>query len=393
MYLPKFPLSNIFVSGIKNEEELRSKRQRFTLVFGFCLLTVINFGQTMRPGDIMNDGFVNNIDALFWAEAYGHTGTPRNNPSSAFEDIQQLPIPGWDQQFYNDISYAHADCNGDGIVDELDLEQGIIDNLFKIAPGGFPFIPNQNMEPGSPTVKISSDNNQVMGGQTVEFDLSIEDDEIIEDFLGVIFTLKYNPNQIVDGSIQFTPHPGNWLEAGSGFEYFAIEQSGSADGLPPGQQQTQVAIVRKGETADGIGSIGKFSIVMEDIVILLTQVDISVETVVMVGPSLSPFIAEGSTLSFNNQGAATSTEELPISEKIRTYPNPIKDVLRVEIEDQAAQLLEVAVLNADGKELFKQDFKSQFISSVDLDWSKYASGLYFLKITTSEGIEVRRLTK
>jgi hypothetical protein len=87
----------------------------------------------------------------------------------------------------------------------------------------------------------------------------------------------------------------------------------------------------------------------------------------------------------------TNTTEI-YNNNLKVFPNPVEDIVRIESENQSLLLENVEVIAANGQQVDYKNLKSQSISSIDLDWSKYASGLYFLKITTSEGMEVRKLT-
>ena len=130
---------------------------------------------------------------------------------------------------------------------------------------------------------------------------------------------------------------------------------------------------------------------MEDIVIISTQIDIALENMVVLGEDLQPYLATGSSWTFNEQEMPTNTTEID-NNNLKVFPNPVEDIVRIESENQSLLLENVEVIAANGQQVDYKNLKSQSISSIDLDWSKYASGLYFLKITTSEGMEVRKLT-
>lgn len=70
------------------------------------------------PGDANSDKVVNLQDPLAVAMAYGDTGRVRPNASNNW--VAQV-CDFWNGSFLNNIDKKHADCNGDGIVDTLDL--------------------------------------------------------------------------------------------------------------------------------------------------------------------------------------------------------------------------------------------------------------------------------
>lgn len=392
MYLSNFNWGNIFVIEIKNEDLVQRQLLKFTLLLGFCLLATITIGQdnvTVRPGDINNDGRVNRHDALFWGLAYGNTGDGRENPNTDFNSEQTLPINLWEDSFYNGLNFSYADCNGDGIIDDLDFDEGILDNLFEVVDGTIGWLPSQASSPDAPTVILTSDIEQVDGGQAVIMDIIIDSPQDIENFIGVSFEIAYvdQGTKIVDNSVQFQPINNGWLGDSQDLRFFSAEWE-----ITNQNQRTEVVAVRRGQPAiAGQGLIGKLSIVMEDIVIIQEEIQVTLQNAVILAEGSNPISAYGSTYTFNAPDTPTNTIEID-NNNLKIFPNPVEDIVRIESEDQSLFLENVEVIAANGQQIDNKNLKSQSISSVDLDWSKYASGLYFLKITTSEGMEVRKLT-
>lgn len=71
------------------------------------------------PGDFNTDGVADDADALYWGLAYGFTGAPRSNASSDWVG-QHAPID-WSDNVY-DINSKHQDGDGNGIVNDADLQ-------------------------------------------------------------------------------------------------------------------------------------------------------------------------------------------------------------------------------------------------------------------------------
>ncbi len=69
-------------------------------------------------GDANGDWTVNNYDPLAIGVAYGHTGWLR---PGATTNWQAEFCNNWVDTFANGINMKHADCNGDGVVDTLDI--------------------------------------------------------------------------------------------------------------------------------------------------------------------------------------------------------------------------------------------------------------------------------
>lgn len=175
------------------------------------------------PGDANDNGIVNHNDLLFLGRHYGLQGPPRDSISinwTAHETPKWLfPIPGR-------IDPAHADCNGDGTVDLIDvmtietnygLDNGFItadsssiSNLAIDPPLAFSFASDSLasgstdtvwIELGSPALPIDS----LLGfAATITYDTSLIDTAYIyfgDSWLGtpnqdLVFLEKYEPGNL-----------------------------------------------------------------------------------------------------------------------------------------------------------------------------------------------------
>jgi hypothetical protein len=74
------------------------------------------------------------------------------------------------------------------------------------------------------------------------------------------------------------------------------------------------------------------------------------------------------------------------------YPNPSTDVFNVSFISETIQDLKVRMLNVIGEELVNEDLQ-QFIGEYtkQLDLSNNAKGIYFLEITTNNGVINKKL--
>lgn len=92
--------------------------------------------------------------------------------------------------------------------------------------------------------------------------------------------------------------------------------------------------------------------------------------------TMSGGIDDGSTLSID--------ELASIAKTIKIYPNPVKNILKIETESVISKIEVYTLL---GKEILKKESKN-------IDVSALKQGLYFIKVTSSEGIEtVKRFVK
>ncbi len=84
-----------------------------------------------------------------------------------------------------------------------------------------------------------------------------------------------------------------------------------------------------------------------------------------------------------------STEEVEDAVAARVFPNPCSDVLTVELPE--AKLVRMELLDVNGR-LLRSNKMDSTATTTTLDISSLQPGFYFLKISTNEGIAVRKLT-
>jgi len=74
------------------------------------------------------------------------------------------------------------------------------------------------------------------------------------------------------------------------------------------------------------------------------------------------------------------------------YPNPSRDVFNVTFTSEDVQDLEVRVINIVGEVIYTEDlqqFVGEYTKSIDL--TTYTKGVYFLEITTNNGVVNKKL--
>jgi len=101
-----------------------------------------NYETPVYPGDLNNNGIVNNQDIALAGFYLYETGSPRNTEHQN-TDWYPHPSQGWGifNNQYADIK--HHDCNGDGIINGDDW-QAIVDNMHKNWSPGYPPPPSES---------------------------------------------------------------------------------------------------------------------------------------------------------------------------------------------------------------------------------------------------------
>ena len=74
------------------------------------------------------------------------------------------------------------------------------------------------------------------------------------------------------------------------------------------------------------------------------------------------------------------------------YPNPSRDIFNVTFTSEDVQDLEVRVINVVGEVVYTESleqFVGQYTKAIDL--ATYTKGIYFLEITTNEGVVNKKM--
>ena len=93
---------------------------RIIIVPFLLLYSFVNAQFLMFPGDTNNDGIANYYDILPIGLAYDSLGPPRELPSFNWEAQEFFP---WGKILpFSGVEYGFIDCDGNGIIDSLDVE-------------------------------------------------------------------------------------------------------------------------------------------------------------------------------------------------------------------------------------------------------------------------------
>ena len=74
------------------------------------------------------------------------------------------------------------------------------------------------------------------------------------------------------------------------------------------------------------------------------------------------------------------------------FPNPSSDIFNVSFTSEDIQDLKVRILNVIGREIVNENleqFVGEYVKSLNLN--EYTKGVYFLEITTNDGIINKKL--
>ena len=314
------------------------------------------------PGDIGNDGIVNQMDQWAIALAYGETGPIR--PNATVEWIGQ-PAIDWPSTltFAYEFNNKFTDCNGNGIINEEDMDVIMLNwgKTHQLSPTIYDFpeeaIPNQLSTAAS---------------QEASFELraslgSVE--EPVRDAYGWSTTLQFDPAKV--SKLHFRTD-GSWLGT-VGEDMLFLEKIDYNTG------QAVVSLARKDHNGrNGFGQLGTLQlrcpsgdcgeIVLRDQRLLRSDASVTE-------------ISGGSSWS----ASLTAAEEAnPAS--IRLFPNPVEQQLTLESPAAGSARL----LNSAGQPVWENQLTA---GNNTVDMQGLPAGLYLLQLQVRNELIYRKVIK
>lgn len=337
------------------------------------------------PGDVNKDGAANNFDLLPLGLGIGAHGLSRpffpypNNP------IAWAPNFGYNwSSSIGSANFKHLDCDGDGIIDEMDIE-AIRHNYNP----GFDF--ESNTQNGAPPISIQFDQSTlIIDENTPEFvnvtaSIYMGSEALpFIDLHGLAFNINY-PNDLVKANGITTDIPDNSF-LGNPTEVFNF----SYDLYNEGIGRYDAAISRSnGQGMSGFGKVAKVNFVVnadiiEGLAAAETPFDIAMEQVTMInaaGESISFGMEENtSTITFINSNVSHS-DPVYSDQHIKIFPNPTQGNLHILLEQ--IEIDQVEMFDALGKKVFTQSLRNSSYSQ--LKASDFEPGIYLLRFTSEQG--------
>ena len=94
------------------------------------------------------------------------------------------------------------------------------------------------------------------------------------------------------------------------------------------------------------------------------------------------------TQGFQQPGIKVAKETTPVGNGVRVYPNPVTDLLNIELFGDNSRTLTIEIINMSGI-IFSTEkvvFTGQFWNILHYSMEKYARGLYFVRIISEDGL-------
>ncbi len=324
------------------------------------------------PGDIDYDNVANHFDVLNLGVAFGQDGPERGDFSNEWN---AMPAAPWDKEFKNGINYKHADCNGDGVVNEddkaaiamnYDLTHGEVEPYFPLDPTDL-----------DPQIFVDFPIDiDFTPGSTVEIPIRLGTLDIpVDDLYGVAFTVSFTENAFQNNQLEFV-YESNWFGESGGEVLFLNRNN-------PDEQEIEIAISRTNQTdISGEGVIGYIIGIIDDIAGIGT-LEMNVQKIKAIN-----HLEEEKALRNPSSSIAftASTNDPTLLNGLGVFPNPASTHIYVQHENLAIQSLQL--YNILGQNIPLNTTNS---ANKKLDVSHLTSGIYFLQIHFEQGKVIRKV--
>lgn len=317
------------------------------------------------PGDANADNIAHHVDLLNIGLAYGFQGTPRFVDGANWMGFMAAD---WPQAFANGANYKHADCNGDGVVDNADrlaLRQNY--GLTHGPPAPLPELPGADTDPpayvdfpGIAPVGASFNVPIVVGTEDLP----------VEDVYGIAFTVVFDP-EVLDAGAMNISYPVSWFGE-PGVNALSIDRTYADEG------RIEMAITRIDQNnVSGFGPVAYLIGIIDDIAGLKPDSEVSIENIVAIARNEERIPLQGRAVQFELQH---KEEEAPADARgmFSLFPNPATDWVTVASK-YGYQPEQLTLLSFDGREISAPQEENRRISLAGLP-----SGTYVLSIRTGD---------
>lgn len=327
---------------------------------------------TVWPGDANHNYIVDNNDLLPIGLHYGQTGLARGSVSNNW---QGYSATDWGTTQTNGQDIKHADCNGDGIINDNDTSA--IDLNFNLTHA---IIPNYNQERLiAPDLYFVTSSGTYNSGNFVDLEVwSGTSITPVNNLYGIAFNINYTASLVQSGTESLT-YPTSWL----GVPGTNAIKLGKIDALATTAYGAETRINHT--NADGYGKIADFKFQLKNGIAPNTKMLFSIS-----GYKANDSI--GASVLFNTKvdsiiinPSVTGIKEIT-DVKVVISPNPFNQQTTISFNKEIKNAT-VKITDVLGKEVRTINFSG---SQLIIEKGEMETGIYFLQVTTANELIANR---
>jgi len=350
------------------------------LVFPDAPGEMCNNTDCVYPGDANGDRLANIYDLGNIGYGYGLTGPERTFFPDPNNPILWAPnfCADWSDNI-NAVNFKHADCDGDGHINEADL-QAIYENYLP------DFAPQSVPTPGAPPIYLEFDTTEIIISESspdlINFTAGIyigTEDLNVADLHSMAFYLNYPLTLTGTQGVNVTYEDTAFF--GTGSDVLEVKR----DLADHDTGRFDMAWSRKNNGGQsGFGRVATVNFIISSDIIMgrsrpETPFTISLDGVVLTdinGDTLDYNLPDNSVLPIYDQTISSQQEEEAPSTLLHTFPNPAQSLLYLRFApDWQADRIEV--FDQQGRRVLQRLYNGSSIGEVDV--SSLSPGLYMLR--------------
>ncbi len=345
--------------------------------------TIYVDGSCVWPGDANYDKVDNIYDLLAIGIAYNDTGSKRTDTTTQW---YAHPCVDWTKSFKSGANHKHADCNGDGKVDSLDMA-AIVRNYSKSHSKSGGSITSGN--PNDPELSLSISKDSVGTSDTISIEMNLGTaSKSLSNIYGIALTVTYDPVNTGRAKSFSADFSNCWMgTVGKNLVY--LIHNDSINGV------MDIGITRTDhKNISGYGEIGKLTIIMPDNVggkrLIRKELRFGLENIKAIDnveDDISLYTVGDSVLFYGySSGIAPLTNT---DNNIRLYPNPAQSTLHL---DAGKELIsEIGISDMLGRNVMTLKYNQ--VGQTDMNIGRLIPGTYFIYILTDHGFARSRFVK
>ena len=329
------------------------------------------------PGDTDNDRSVGVWDVLPIGVAYSNTGPARTQVNGTF--MPQPSLSDWPKAFNNGLNYKYGDCNGDGVIDSLDVTI-VGQNMYKNHPTP-PQLPPLFHRALNADLFLENTDTFVLENQYFEIPIHLGRSGMPKlDAYGIAFSINYDPSLIK--SIGIDPTISSWLTASMSLqEVNSMSLNFRDDSLG----RLDFVISRNdGNSMSGLGEIAKMIVIMEEnIAGNILSIDVDNVAAVDYQGAFLPIQSYGLNALVLDDTLITNVSALDLKE-LSLFPNPSNGKLFIK----GAKNTKLRMYNLLGEcYMVKEINQNVDIHSLE----GIPQGIYILEFSSSQDKQTKKL--
>lgn len=327
-------------------------------------INLCSYVNNVWPGDSNNDSIVNNYDLLPIGLYYSLTGYARTMISNMW---QAYLSTDWGTFQTNGSNIKHADCNGNGVIDDNDT---LAINLNFNSIHAFSPSPeySNSRQITSPIYFITS-NTTYQAGDTVDVELWLGTSiDMVNDIYGIAFDINYTSSLIEPGT-ETINYPNSWLGT-PGLNSIKMAK------IEPLSSTAYGAIVRTNHiNANGFGKIADFKFQIKNSISSNATMNLSISNYKAIDSSGTNILLVPQNQSISVIPASTGIAEIHHTSLISVYPNPNDgNFIFSNLKDND----EIEIFDVMGLLIHQTNSKS---SNCIINLRDKAKGIYFYKVS------------